>query len=107
MVRGFKQRKLNNLTTTLESTSCIVIYTKGAIMKAKAENKEHITFSQNSFQILSFADTFFLNSTSDESDGTLNIVEMTAMIITITIPGAIFYDPFSDMLLHLNTQNFD
>ena len=39
----------------------------------------------------------------------LHIVDKTAIVITIAIPGAIFYvthNPLADMVLRLNTKNF-
>ena len=41
---------------------------------------------------------------------TLNIVDKTAMIITITITGSIFYvthNPLADMFLRVNTKHLD
>ena len=40
----------------------------------------------------------------------LNIVDTTAMIMKITILDTVFYvtyNPLADMILHLNTKNFD
>ena len=41
---------------------------------------------------------------------TLNVVDKTTLIITITITGVILYvtdNPFADMVIHLNTKDFD
>ena len=60
-----KQRKLNNLTTIIESTPCIVVYTKGALIKAKGENSDHVVTRNISHFFRIPKDTFFPNSTSD------------------------------------------
>ena len=63
-----KQRKLNKRTPTLEPTPYIVIFKKGALVKAKAENSDHVVTRNISHFCRILKDAVFPNSTFHESD---------------------------------------
>ena len=83
---------------------------KGSLIKAKAENKGHLVVRNTlNFRKISKG-AVSPNSTYDESDDGLNIVDMTPLIIKIAMTGVALHltdKPLADMILHLNTEHFD
>ena len=103
------QRKLIKVTPILQPTTCIVIYTEETLIKNKPRTAIELQETYHTFaefqKVLLFLVVLLMNQMM-----TLNIVDTTERIITITIPDTNFYvtyNPFADMVLHLNTKNFD
>ena len=63
-----KQRKLNKLTLIFDPTPCIIIETKGALIKAQTQNSDYVVTRKISHLRIISKDTVFPKSTSDESD---------------------------------------
>ena len=81
---------MNKLTLIFHPTLCIVIYTKGALLKVKM--RAAIVYLQETYHtfvelqmILSFQILHQMNQTM-----ILNIADTAAMIITAKIPGTAF-----------------
>ena len=63
-----KQRKLNKLTLIFDPTPCIIIQTKGALIKAQTQNSNCVVTRNISYLRIISKDTVFPNSTSEELD---------------------------------------
>ena len=101
------QRNLNKLTHIFEPTPYIVVYTKGALTKAIAENSDRVVPRNMSHFCIIPKDAAFPNTTSDESDVYNKHVSNDnpnhnnrRYLLRNT-------QPLADMVLNLNTKHFD